>query len=50
MPKDPVCGQEVREGNAKTVYKKRTYCFCCASCQFVFEKDPEKFAKAGKDK
>ncbi len=45
MPKDPVCGSEVEKSSVKSVYKGKTFYFCCASCQFAFEKGPKKFVK-----
>lgn len=49
MAKDLVCGMEVDEKKAaKTTYKGKTYYFCCATCQWAFESDPEKFIKKEK--
>jgi len=45
MPKDPVCGQIVKKSSAKVKYKGKEYYFCCATCQWAFEKHPERFAK-----
>ena len=44
--RDPVCGQEVKKGNVKSVHKNKTYYFCCAAFQFVFERDPAKFVRS----
>jgi YHS domain-containing protein len=30
----------------KSVYKGKTYYFCCAGCKPAFDKDPAKYAKA----
>ncbi|HUT72638.1 MAG TPA: L-lactate dehydrogenase [Desulfatiglandales bacterium] len=47
MPKDPVCGMEVEEKNArhKLQYRSRTYCFCTERCKEAFEDDPEKYLR-----
>ncbi len=47
MAKDPVCGMEVKENEAKatTVYRGKKYHFCAVACKNRFEKDPEKFLK-----
>ncbi len=44
MAKDLVCGMEVDEKKAdKLEYKGKTYYFCCATCRWAFEKNPEQF-------
>ena len=43
--KDPVCGVEVSEKNEYTVYNGKKFHFCCASCKWAFEKNPEQSAK-----
>ena len=52
MAKDPVCGMEVDEKKAATsVYQRKTYFFCAASCKASFQQAPEKYAaeeKCGK--
>ncbi len=47
MMKDPVCGMEVNEGQAKAkaTYKDQTYYFCSDGCKQKFEKNPEQYAK-----
>jgi Cu(I)/Ag(I) efflux system membrane fusion protein len=45
-PKDPVCGHEIDEAQAKaggltSTYKGKTYYFCSYSCNKKFDKDPE---------
>jgi Cu+-exporting ATPase len=49
MAKDPVCGMEIKAGEAKasSEYKGKTYQFCHESCKATFDKSPEKYAKAG---
>ena len=45
----PVTGEKITSMNAaggKSVYKGKTYYFCCASCKPEFDKNPAKFAKA----
>lgn len=46
---DPVCGMSVATANAehRSVYAGDTYYFCCAGCKHSFEKEPERFLKAG---
>ncbi|MFQ6068528.1 MAG: YHS domain-containing protein [Candidatus Bathyarchaeia archaeon] len=45
MAKDPVCGMEVDEKEAKwkSVYKGKTYYFCAPGCKTHFDENPEKF-------
>jgi L-lactate dehydrogenase len=45
MKKDPVCGMELDEDDAKftSEYKGRTYHFCTSRCKDSFEEDPEKY-------
>jgi Cu+-exporting ATPase len=47
MSKDPVCGMDVNESQAKakTDYKGQTYYFCSDSCKQKFEKNPQQYAK-----
>ena len=33
------------EKSPSTVYKEKTYYFCCAGCKPQFEKEPEKYLK-----
>lgn len=46
---DPVCGMTVTESPTAITweYKGTTYYFCAPGCRRAFEKDPEKFLKAG---
>ncbi len=51
----PVTGEPVKDlaKAAKSVYKGKTYYFCCPACKPKFDKDPEKYLggsgqKAGK--
>lgn len=46
MAKDPICGMSVDESSAagKTLYKGKTYYFCCAGCKAKCEQEPEKYA------
>ncbi|AFS81969.1 YHS domain-containing protein [Candidatus Nitrosopumilus sediminis] len=41
--KDPVCGMELGEKGEKLLHKGREYIFCCASCRWAFENNPEQF-------
>ena len=43
----PVTGEKMDRAKAysKTVYKGKTYYFCCAMCPGEFKKNPEKYAK-----
>lgn len=47
MVKDPVCGMEVDENQAKhkTQHAGETYYFCASACKETFEKDPERYLK-----
>ncbi len=40
--KDPVCGMDVEKGESMT-YKDKEYKFCCATCRWAFENNPEQF-------
>ncbi len=44
---DPVCGAKVDPEKTpyKTVYKGKTYYFCCPMCMEKFESNPEKYVK-----
>lgn len=48
MAKDPVCGMDVNESQAKakTERQGRTYYFCSTDCKQKFEKNPERYAKS----
>ncbi|AJW69915.1 YHS domain-containing protein [Nitrosopumilus adriaticus] len=41
--KDPVCGMEMGEKGEVFSYKGKEYRFCCASCRWAFENNPEHF-------
>lgn len=43
----PVTGEKIDPATAtlKTVYKGKTYYFCCSGCPEEFAKDPEKYIK-----
>ena len=43
--KDPVCGMEVGEKEESLMHKDKEYRFCCASCRWAFEQNPEQFSK-----
>ncbi len=49
--KDPVCGMEIEESEAKAEesYKGQTYHFCSTNCRDKFVKDPESFLREKKD-
>jgi YHS domain-containing protein len=44
--KDPVCGMEVGEKGEPLVHNGKEYRFCCASCRWAFEKNPEQFKES----
>ena len=49
--KDPVCGMTVDTKSAeKADYKGKTYYFCSREDKQTFEKSPEKYASAAKEK
>ena len=41
--KDPVCGMEVSGNGEKLTHNGKEYQFCCASCRWAFENNPEQF-------
>lgn len=45
----PVMGTKIpdasKAGGGKSVYKGKTYYFCCPGCKPVFDKNPEKYIK-----
>jgi YHS domain-containing protein len=49
MEIDPVCGMEVDPKTAEFTsnYQGRTYYFCASGCKKDFDKDPQKYIKAG---
>ena len=50
MAIDPVCKMEVdpKTAPAKSDYKGTMYYFCNHRCKERFDKDPERFVRAGK--
>ena len=45
----PVTGEkidDISKASSKTVYKGKTYYFCCAGCDTTFLKNPAKYVKA----
>jgi len=48
MVECPVTGEKIHKGMAagKTVYKGKTYYFCCAGCPEKFKNNPEKYLKS----
>ncbi len=51
MPRDLVCGMEVKKGEAAGVsgYKGKKYYFCSKNCQEKFDQAPEKYIQSGID-
>ena len=56
-PKGPVycavTGEEIADvgqASSSTVFKDKTYYFCCAGCEPAFKKDPAKFARAAEER
>jgi YHS domain-containing protein len=49
MEKDPVCGMDVDPKTAagKSEYQGKTYYFCSPGCKKDFDKEPQKYVKAG---
>ena len=47
MAKDPVCGMQVDEANArwKSDYMGTTYYFCGPGCKQAFDRNPAKYAE-----
>ena len=47
MAKDPVCGMQVDEANArwKSDYLGTTYSFCGPGCKQAFDRNPAKYAE-----
>lgn len=49
----PVMGTkipDVTKAAGKSVYKGKTYYFCCPGCKPLFDKNPEKYIKKAPDK
>lgn len=36
---------DIRKAAGKSVYKGKTYYFCCADCKPLFDKNPKKYIK-----
>jgi YHS domain-containing protein len=49
MEIDPVCGMEVDPKTAagKSEYQGKSYYFCSPGCKRDFDKEPQKYVKAG---
>jgi len=49
MAKDPICGMEVDEANARitSVYRGHKYYFCAPGCKRKFDSDPQRWLKVG---
>jgi YHS domain-containing protein len=47
MAKDPVCGMQVEERQAKATsqHSGQTMYFCSPGCKEKFEQDPERYAR-----
>jgi YHS domain-containing protein len=41
--KDPVCGMEISDNGEYITHNGKEYRFCCASCRWTFENNPEQF-------
>ena len=47
----PVMGNEIAstvKASGKSVYKGKTYYFCCPACKPMFDKNPAKYVKSAK--
>jgi YHS domain-containing protein len=44
--KDPVCGMDVGEKGVRLEHKGKQYRFCCASCRWAFEQNPDQFTES----
>lgn len=44
--KDPVCGMDVGEKGDLLEHEGKQYRFCCASCKWAFEQNPQQFIKS----
>jgi len=44
--KDPVCGMEVGDKGKCIIHEGKEYRFCCATCSWAFEQNPEQFLKS----
>jgi Cu+-exporting ATPase len=47
MSKDPVCGMQVDEQQAKATaqHQGRTFYFCSTECRQQFEQEPDRYAR-----
>ncbi|HHY17964.1 MAG TPA: YHS domain-containing protein [Firmicutes bacterium] len=46
MPKDPVCGMDVRDDKTgiRSDFRGQTYHFCSDRCKSTFDQDPQHYA------
>jgi YHS domain-containing protein len=44
--KDPVCGMEVGKKGQPLIHGGKEFYFCCATCRWAFEQNPEEFTKS----
>ncbi|HHX10274.1 MAG TPA: YHS domain-containing protein [Firmicutes bacterium] len=51
MPRDPVCGMNVRDRDKslRSEFRGQTYHFCSDRCMTTFEQDPETFTQLLED-
>ena len=47
MVKDPVCGMQVdeRQARATSEHEGQTFSFCSEDCKSKFEQDPQRYAR-----
>lgn len=43
--KDPVCGMDVGEKGNLLKYQGKEYRFCCATCKWAFEQNPDQYTE-----
>jgi len=43
MKDHPVCGMEVEQKGESITHEGKEYRFCCASCRWAFENNPQQF-------
>jgi YHS domain-containing protein len=44
--KDPVCGMDIEDKGESLVHKGKIYRFCCATCRWAFEQNPDQFTES----
>lgn len=51
MPRDPVCGMDVKDDkkSIRSDFRGQTYHFCSDRCKSTFDQDPQNFASPGDD-